>query len=84
MYTVEYCKDNLFRPGATFSRTSFEFTLRAGSWPEGTIFRGAGRRIIIHNGEAVELQEGQDHKLPSKAMLQSRRRTRKSRRRTRR
>lgn len=79
MYTVEYCQDNLFRPGATFSRTSFEFTLKAGSWPEGTIFRGAGRRIIIHNGEAVELKDGQDHGLSSKAMMPGKRKIRQAR-----
>jgi hypothetical protein len=55
MYVVEYCPEELFRPGATFSATSFDFTLEIGGWLEGMIFAGRGRRFIIQNGQAVEL-----------------------------
>lgn len=60
MYIVEYCQDDLFRPGATFTRISFDCTLRMGGWPEGTIFRKGNRRIIIRNGYAVELKADEE------------------------
>lgn len=56
MYVVESCPEDLFSPGATFTCASFDYTLEMGCWPEGIIFTGRGQRIIIQNGQAVELQ----------------------------
>jgi uncharacterized protein YeaC (DUF1315 family) len=58
MYIVEHCPEDLFRPGATFTVTGFDFTLEIGGWPEGTIFTGRGRRVVIQNGQVVELRDG--------------------------
>lgn len=58
MYVVVYCPEDLFRPGATFTATNFDCTLEIGGWPEGIIFVGRGRHVIIQNGQAVELKEG--------------------------
>jgi hypothetical protein len=56
MYVVEHCPEGLFRPGATFSVTGFDYTLEIGGWPEGTVFTDRGRRVVIENGQVVELQ----------------------------
>ena len=61
MYVVEHCPEGLFRPGATFSVTGFDYTLEIGGWPEGTVFTGRGRRVVIQSGQAVDLKE-QDHR----------------------
>jgi uncharacterized protein YeaC (DUF1315 family) len=61
MYVVEHCPEDLFRPGATFTVTGFDYTLEIGGWPEGTIFTGRGRRVVIQNGQVVELQDD-DHR----------------------
>jgi hypothetical protein len=68
MYIVEYCPEDLFRPGATFTTSNFDFTLEIGAWPEGIIFTDRGRRVVIQNGRAVEIKansqgEG-EHRLP--------------------
>lgn len=57
MYVVEFCPEDLFRPGATFTATSFDYTLEIGGWPEGIVFTGRGQRVIIQNGRAVELKD---------------------------
>jgi hypothetical protein len=41
-----------------FTRANFDYTLEMGCWPEGIIFAGRGRRIVIQNGQAVELKDG--------------------------
>jgi hypothetical protein len=70
MYVVEYCPEDLFRPGATFTGTNFDCTLEIGGWPEGIIFTGRGRRVIIRNGEVVELKDdnyrGDECSLPAR------------------
>ena len=57
MYIVEFCPEDLFRPGATFTATSFDYTLEIGGWPEGIVFTGRGQRVIIENGQAVEFKD---------------------------
>jgi hypothetical protein len=70
MYVVEYCPEDLFRPGATFTGINFDYTLEIGGWPEGIIFTGRGRRVIIQNGKAVELKgdshKGDEYSLPAR------------------
>jgi hypothetical protein len=57
MYVVEYCPEDLFRPGATFTSTNFDLTLEIGGWPEGIIFVSKNQRIIIRNGQAIEVED---------------------------